>query len=72
MKTYIAGQATWRDPEQEPPPSGIRMLLLNPGGVCVIGTWTSRFIAWAPLPKIPETIKAKLLEKLDENMGKHP
>ena len=53
MKDYLAGQATWRTPEDDPPPLGVKMLLLNPGGVCVIGTWSEWAVAWAPLPRVP-------------------
>ena len=34
MKTYIAGESNWRTPDDEVPPRGIKMLLLNAGGVC--------------------------------------
>lgn len=60
MNAYIAGDAVWMTPEDKQPPLGTKMLLLNPGGVCVIGFWSDRFIAWAPLPKIPNHIKALL------------
>ncbi len=70
--SYLSGNAFWRTPEEDPPPIGVKMLLLNPGGVCIVGTWADWAVAWAPLPKIPEAIKTKLLEKRDENMGKHP
>jgi hypothetical protein len=36
------------------------MLLLNPGGVCVIGTWSDWAIAWSPLPKMSDAIKQQL------------
>jgi hypothetical protein len=60
MKDYLAGQAVWRMPADDPPPLGVKMLLLTPGGVCVIGTWETWAIAWAPLPKVPEHIKGAL------------
>ncbi len=60
MKDYLAGQAIWRTPDDDPPPLGVKMLLLNPGGVCVIGTWEAWAIAWAPLPKLPDHIKDAL------------
>lgn len=63
MKDYLAGSATWRDPDDEHPPLGTRMLLLNPGGVCIVGTWADWAVAWAPLPKLPEHIKDKLCGK---------
>jgi hypothetical protein len=60
VKDYLAGQAVWRMPADDPPPLGVKMLLLTPGGVCVIGTWETWAIAWAPLPKVPEHIKGAL------------
>jgi len=60
VKDYLAGQAVWRMPADDPPPLGVKMLLLTPGGVCVIGTWETWAIAWAPLPKLPEHIKDAL------------
>jgi len=47
------------DPEIYPPPKGYSMLLLNPGGVCIIGVWTDDCIGWCPKPKIPKSIKEK-------------
>ena len=35
------------------------MLLLNPGGVCVIGVWSDDCIGWCPKPKIPKALKDK-------------
>ena len=63
MKTYIAGESNWRTPEDETPPRGVKMLLLNAGGVCVIGTWADWAVAWAPLPKVPDHIKTILTSK---------
>ena len=61
MKSYIAGEATWRSPKEHPPPMGVRMLLLNPSGVCVIGTWADWALAWAPLPKITPEMKSIII-----------
>jgi hypothetical protein len=63
VKDYIAGESNWRTPDDEVPPRGVKMLLLNAGGVCVIGTWTDWAVAWAPLPKVPEHIKQILMSK---------
>jgi hypothetical protein len=51
----VAGEAYWRDPEQERPPRGVKLLILTDGGVAVIGDWLddSNFVAWSPLPKRP-------------------
>ena len=62
MKDYLAGEATWRTAQDEPPPLGVKMLLLNLDGVCVIGTWGPWAVAWAPLPRLPEHVKRRLLQ----------
>ena len=67
---HVAGECSWRDPEEDQPPLGSKMLLLNPAGVACIGTWSRVFIAWAPLPKIPMNIKLKL-ENSYENLGQY-
>jgi len=48
-----SGEVYWRDPEQEPPPRGRKLLILTSGGVAVFGDWMddSNFVAWSPLPK---------------------
>lgn len=48
----LSGQAYWRDPKVERPPRGVKMLLLNPSGVAVIGTWDDKsgWLGWSPLP----------------------
>ena len=61
--SYLSGNAFWRTPEEDTPPTGVKMLLLNPGGVCIVGTWADWAVAWAPLPKVPEHIKQLLLER---------
>jgi hypothetical protein len=61
MKDYLAGETVWRLPEDYPPPLGVKMLLLNGGGVCVMGTWGDWAVAWSPLPKIPDNIKQRLI-----------
>lgn len=48
-----SGEVYWRDPEDDPPPRGAKLLILTSGGVAVFGEWTnqSNFVAWSPLPK---------------------
>lgn len=48
-----SGEVYWRDPGSEPPPRGVKMLILTSGGVAIIGDWNddSNFVAWSPLPK---------------------
>ena len=55
----LSGVAYWRDPQDEPPPRGVKMLLLNPGGVACIGTWDNKsgWLAWSPLPDRIKEVK---------------
>lgn len=50
----------FRDPDIDPPPRASSLLLLNPGGVLIVGSWSDDCIAWCPKPKIPASIKAKM------------
>lgn len=52
-------QLYFRDPAIEPPPRNVSMLLLNPGGVLIVGQWSDDCLAWCPKPKIPKTLKGK-------------
>jgi arylamine N-acetyltransferase len=49
----VSGEVYWRDPEDQPPPRGVKLLILTSGGVAVFGDWMtdSNFVAWSPLPK---------------------
>jgi hypothetical protein len=48
-----SGVVYWREPQDEPPPRGVKLLILTSGGVAVFGDWMddSNFVAWSPLPK---------------------
>ena len=50
-----------RDPVEFPPPRGVSLLLINPGGVLIKGPWTDDCLAWLPHPKIPASVKARRL-----------
>jgi hypothetical protein len=50
----------FRDPAMDPPPRAASLLLLNPGGVLIVGNWTDDCLGWCPKPKIPASIKAKM------------
>lgn len=69
MKDYLAGQSTWRTPGEQAPPLGVKMLLLNAGGVCVIGTWGDWAVAWAPLPQLTPKIKQLLLQRSSKGLS---
>ena len=49
----LPGDLYWRDAVLNPPPIGVKLLLLTEGGVAVVGDWKDDggFIAWCPLPK---------------------
>jgi hypothetical protein len=53
----------WLDPDEEPPPVARKLLLLTEGGVACIGHWGDDCVAWAPLPKVPASIKEKMLRR---------
>ena len=48
------------DPVEFPPPrGGESLLLINPGGVLIIGPWADGCLAWGRKPKIPDSVKAR-------------
>lgn len=60
-----ARSVSFIDAEVQPPPSGAqKLILLSQYGVTTIGTFQAGFhVAWAPLPKIPASVKAKMNTK---------
>ena len=60
-------QLYFRDPDIDPPPRNVNMLLLNPGGVLIIGPWTDTCLGWCPKPKIPRSLKDKLAKHREKN-----
>lgn len=53
------------DPVLNPPPrNGEHLLLINPGGVLIIGPWSEGCMAWGYKPQIPETVKARMCQKV--------
>ena len=63
MTEYLAAApGEWRDPDVDPPPIGSKVQLLTHTGIAIHGKWypEGRFIGWAPLLKIPPSIKAKI------------
>lgn len=48
-----SGEVYWREPSDQPPPRGVKLLILTSGGVACFGDWMddSNFVAWSPLPK---------------------
>ena len=61
-------QLYFRDPAVEPPPKGVNMLLLNRGGVLIIGQWNDDCVGWCPKPRIPKGLKHKLLNAFVKNV----
>lgn len=56
-------QLYFKDPDIDIPPKNVSMLLLNPGGVLIVGVWTDDCLAWCPKPKIQKLLKEKLRTK---------
>ena len=59
------------DPEVYPPPAGASLLLINNGGVLIVGQWYEGALAWGYKPKIPATVKARLTQKQQQSELKH-
>lgn len=51
------------DPLEHPPPLGEPLLLINDGGVLILGPWYEGALAWGRKPIIPATVKARLTQK---------
>lgn len=53
---------TWElfDPATNPPPKGVSLLLINNGGVLIVGQWYSGALAWGYKPTIPQSVKDKI------------
>lgn len=45
------------DPEVQPPPKGVTLLVLSEGGVLLKHPWYEGAIAWAYLPAVPQSVK---------------
>lgn len=62
MTPQTAFDVNWLCPLQYQPPVGKMLLILSRSGVAHKGKWESEdgAIGWAPLPKIPDFIKARI------------
>ena len=67
---YLAGGHEWLYPDfVDPyPPPNTKVLLLTPGGTCVVGVWDSTYLAWLPLPKRNKT-KEAYVQRLYNTQG---
>lgn len=52
-------QTTLFDPDVDPPPRGVNLLLVNEGGVLIVGPWYPGAQAWGYKPRIPQSVKDK-------------
>jgi hypothetical protein len=52
------------DPLLHPPPNGVSLLLINEGGVLIVGTWYKGALAWGYKPSIHETVKQRMNKPL--------
>lgn len=66
-KTYLAGGAPYQYPAagDEPPPTGVKVLLLTCYGMCIVGHWQVNdfYIGWAPLPSRDKEKESKLARR---------
>jgi hypothetical protein len=63
MNTHIAEHAEnvyWRDPLIDKPPRATKLVVMTPGGIAQIGTWSDGLLAWHPLIKKPQWLKERL------------
>lgn len=60
MKCLTAEPGDWLHPEDNPPPHGSKVLMLNQGGTAAIGNWQVGMAAWMPLPKLKAEMKDRL------------
>jgi hypothetical protein len=66
IEPATASVVGWIDPLREPAPQGKKVLLLSYTGVAVIGTWANEgYVAWAPLPKIPDHVRRRIESEED-------
>ena len=50
------------DPLVNAPPRGAMLLVINEGGVLIKSAWYEGALAWGYLPRIPESVKARMLQ----------
>ena len=63
MTPLTAPVSVLLDPVDHPPPRGVQLLCVTIGCVLVRSQWTGDMIAWAPLPRLPESVKQRQREK---------
>lgn len=56
---------TWElfDPVLKPPPKGANLMLINEGGVLIVGPWYKGALAWGYKPSIPQSVKDRISSK---------
>lgn len=63
---YLAAEnIEWIDPRVRPAPLGTTILCFTDTGTCTKGRWDNeaRYLAWAPLPKMPLWLKERMRER---------
>ncbi len=58
--------SAWLDPLEHAPPAAKKLLLLTAGGIATIGQWGDDCVAWAPLPRVPPHLKARLASAITQ------
>lgn len=54
------------DPTEHSPPKGVNLLLINEGGTLIVGPWYDGARAWGYKPRIPSSVKARQLQRLQK------
>ena len=60
QERIVAKDYEFLNPDEHPAPLRKKIQLLTNGGVAVYGFWSDDCIAWAPLPRVPESIKRRV------------
>ena len=60
MNVIAEHRPDWRHPKDEPPPKGVKLLILSPYGIAQTGDWYEGAAAWMPLPRIKNDLKERL------------
>ena len=65
MKYQTTSEVLCYDPKEYPPPLNTKIYCVSKYGVGRLGYWVEDFdIAWYPLPKLPQSVKDLINERL--------
>lgn len=65
-----SGEVYYRDPDTDPPPMGVKLLVLTSGGVAIISDWRqdTNFVQWSPLPRkrLPALLRSPPVQHIED------